>query len=317
MREIHVLKSLKQPLVSVLIATRDRPQTLLKCLVSVFDQDYPNFEVLVLDDNSETHDICEILSEELGGKKVKCFRSNKRIGVAGARNFLMKKSKGEIFLFIDDDAVFSSNDCISRTVRHFRGDTGVGIIAFKIINHTGEREKLLVPFSQYCRFKHPDVIENKQTVSYYLGGGHAINRKVIEQCGLYQDNFGFGGEELDLSYRVVQAGMKILYAPDIVVHHYPGSSLFGVRDRGDYSELYFRVRNRIWLAYKYIPFPYLPVYLFLWFMSYGATALKIFDVRNLFLGIRDGVRELRPLKRTPLDQNALKYLRANFGRLWY
>lgn len=312
-RKFNHLES--RPLVSVLIATKGRPQVLLKCLSSVFGQDYPNFEVLVLDDNSESKNICEMLSAKLDGERVKCFRSNKRLGVAGARNLLMRNGRGRIFIFIDDDAIFVSNDCISRAVEYFKGDASVGILTFKIINHVAGRNELFVPFSRYQRFRCPNLVESKQEVSYYVGTGHAIRSEVVDQCGFYQDNFGYGGEEMDLSYRAVMSGIRVFYAPDIVVHHYPQPTTFG--NRGWHSELYFVTRNRIWLAYKYLPLRYFPTYLLFWLGIYGFRALRALRMVDFFAGIKDGIKDLGLLERNPLSKDTVGYLHSHFGRLWY
>lgn len=309
--------SKKVPLVSVLIGTRDRPEPLLRCLESVFRQDYRSFEILVLDDCSESRDICTFLSREISDFRLKCFRSDRQLGVAGGRNFLMRKAKGDIFVVIDDDAVFADKGCVSRAVKYLGKNPVVGILAFKIVDHCADEEGLIVPFSKRCLQRQRGIADRKQLVSYYLGGGHAIRRSVIEQCGYYQDDLGFGDEELDLSYRVVQAGIKILYVPDNVVHHYPEPSVLGGGVKGSRSELYFRVRNRIWLAYKYLPFPFLAVHLFARLGVYSVDALKNRQVKDFLQGIGSAVSGLRKLPRTSLDGAAVKYLKKHFGRLWY
>lgn len=304
-------------LVSILVGTRNRQAPLLKCIRSALRQDWPNLEVLVLDDLSEDFNACKFLSSEVKDRRLKCFRGKRQLGVAGGRNFLMRKARGDVFIVIDDDAIFSGKECISRVVAHLAQNPNIGILAFKIIDHRNDRDRLLIPFSKLHYRRQPQLAEQQQLVSYYLGGGHAIRREVIERCGFYQGNLIFGNEELDLSYRAIQAGIKIVYVPDIVVHHYPEPSVFRGKGITRHSELYFRVRNRIWLAYKYLPFPYLPVYLLLWFGIYGVAALKGRNLKDFLNGISNGIQRFDELERTPLGKRAVRYLRSNFGRLWY
>ena len=306
------------PLVSVLIGTRDRYLSLLRCLSSVLSEDYPKLEVLVLDDCSQKSNICGRIVGEINDPRVKCFRSERQLGVAGGRNFLMKRARGEIFIVVDDDAVFADKNTIRSTVAHFLEAPDVSVLAFKIVNHEGTNQDLRIPFSRRSRKKWPKLHEETGLVSYYLGGAYALRREVIERCGLYQEDLLFGEEELDLSYRVIQAGLKILYTPFIVVHHYPESPVVG-NDPGKHTvtELKFRVRNRIWVAYKYLPFPYLPVHLLIYLSHYGILAAKNLQMGAFVHGIWEGIKSLGRLPRTPLNKQAVAYLKENFGRLWY
>jgi len=316
--ETAVRKITEQPcLVSVLIGTRDRFQPLLRCLDSVLSQNYSRLEVLVLDDCSRKYDICDIMPRHINDHRVKCFRSDRQLGVAGGRNFLMQKANGEVFVIIDDDAYFADNDCIFRFIDTFSTDERLGIIASKIIDHRKNQEALLVPFSrQWCK-KRPDITKGPRVVSYFLGGCHAIRRQVIEKCGFYQDDMAFGEEELDLSYRAVEKGFKILYLPSVVIHHEPQASVVGQPGHRRRTELYYHTRNRFFLAYKYLPWVYVPVYLSIWLSVYGLSALRQLAFREFLSGIVSGVKGLRNLKRTPLSRQAVRYLKAHYGRLWY
>ena len=306
------------PLVSVLIGTRDRDQSLLRCLDSVLGGDYPKLEVLVLDDCSQRFSVCGIITKEISDHRVKCFRSERQLGVAGGRNFLVKRARGEILIVIDDDAVFADKNTIASTVTHFLRAPDVSVLAFKIVNYEGEDQDLRIPFSRHSRKRWPKLHEETRLVSYYLGGAYALRREVIAQCGLYQKDLLFGEEELDLSYRVIQAGFKIMYTPFIVAHHYPEASVVG-KDPGKHTvtELELRIRNRIWVAYKYLPFPYLPVHLLIYLSHYGALAVKGLQMGAFIRGIWAGIEGLRRLTRTPLDEQAITYLKKNWGRLWY
>jgi len=306
-----------KPLVSVLIGSRDRPVSVIRCLHSVFSQDYHNLEVLVLDDNSSRYRLDELLASVFRDRRLRCFRSDISLGVASGRNFLMQWAKGEILCFIDDDAYFADSGCVSRIVEAFARNPQVGILATKIVDHQPSGENLFVPFSRWWRLWRRHLAETPQLVSYYVGGCHAIRRRVIEQCGNYQNDLFFGGEEMDLSYRAVQAGIQIMYLPSVVVHHYPAPSVANHHQSRYRSELYFYVRNRFFLAFKYLPSIYIPVYLSVWLCIYGLSALRRGAFREFLSGLLAGVIGLKNLQRTPLNQQAVTYLKSHYGRLWY
>jgi len=301
--------------VSILIGSRDRPKALIRCLESVMKQDYRPMEVLVLDDNSNGYQLNELLASTFQDPRLRYFRTHTSLGVAGGRNFLMQQAEGDIFCTLDDDAYFSDSRCVSCFVEAFDRHSQVGILAFKIIDHRAGREDLIVPFSRWWRKRRPHLTEKPQLVSYYLGGCHAIHRRVIEQCGGYQDAFVFGLEELDLSYRAIEAGFGIMYFPSVVVHHCPELSAMEQQER--HRRLYYYVRNRLFLAYKYLPLIYVPIYLGIWLSALSLSALKQLAFMEFLGGLVVGLRELKKLKRTPLSQQAVRYLKAHYGRLWY
>jgi GT2 family glycosyltransferase len=284
----------------------------------VLRSDYPALELLVLDDCSRDLPICEIVAERFGDPRITCFHSERQLGVAGGRNFLMQRAQGEILIFIDDDAVFLTPTAIRRAVELLTRNPDTGILAFKVVNHENGRKRLRTPFSKLTRRRWPDIHNRQQLVSYYLGTGHAIRRELIERCGLYQDNFMFGEEELDLSYRAIHAGYQILYVPSIVVHHYPQTSVIeGDSPRRSFTELELHVRNRIWIAYKHLPFPYLFTNPAVWLSIYAIEAVGTIQPTAYIRGISAGMSGLRNLSRRPLNAQGIAYLRKNFGRLWY
>ncbi|RME76507.1 MAG: glycosyltransferase, partial [Chloroflexi bacterium] len=285
------------------------------CLQSVLTQDYPDLEILVLDDASTRYHLCDRLSAIFKDPRLHCFRVETPLGVAGGRNFLMQKASGDIFCVIDDDACFADTQAVARYVEVFVQYPDVGILAAKIIDHRDGRKQLLLPFSKYWRKKQPQLEDQFSRVSYFLGGGHAVRRVVIERCGPYSDELLFGEEELDLSYRAINAGFTLMYIPDVVVHHYPQPSLLNQSRLRD--ELYYHVRNRFFIACKYLPARYLPAYLTIWLVRYGWQAFRSDQFGDFLSGIGSGLRLIRRTHREPLSGQAISYLKANYGRLWY
>ncbi len=77
------------------------------------------------------------------------------------------------------------------------------------------------------------------------------------------------------------------------------------------------VRNRIFLARKYLPFPFVFFYLAFWLFWLLIFAMRSGTLPAFIQGVKAGVRLAKQTARTPLNQEAIKYLREHFGRLWY
>ncbi len=303
--------------VSILIGSRDRPEILKRCLESACAQQYSPLEILILDDNSTQVRLAEALAVQLADARVRCLRADESRGVAGGRNFLMQQAKGDIFCVIDDDAYFEDRDNIVQLVEAFKRDPKVGIVATRVVEHQAGQTDLRVPFSRRARQQQPGLTGRTQRVSYYLGTCHAIHRKVIERCGGYRDDLMFGEEELDLSYRAIEAGFELLYLPEVVVHHHPQPSVVGQRDDRPRSELYYHVRNRFFMAYQYLPALYIPTYLTVWLSLYGLRAMRQRRFKDFWGGMQAGLALIKSLQRTRLSPPTIRYLKAHHGRLWY
>ncbi len=302
---------------SILIASRDRPGALVRCLYSAVRQNHGSSEILVLDDNSQSVRLADIVRERFPERRVAVFRSDQTLGVAGARNFLIGRSSGDVLVFLDDDAYLADSRCVSRLVCALSSDSRIGIVAVKVLDHQGGREDVLAPFARFHRRSCPEITERAQFVSYYVGTCHAIRRDVIEQCGPYEADLVFGEEELDLSYRAVEAGFRILYLPTVVAHHYPEPSVTETQIIGGGSELACHVRNRVFLAYKYLPWRYFFPHVGIWLARYFATGVAQGKVRDFWTGLLRALRKLRRTRRRPLSPRAVAYLRTHYGRLWY
>ena len=303
------------PLVSVLIASRDRPKLLLQCLDSVLTQHYPRFEIVVFDDASRQN-LAATLAGRFGQAPIRWIRSEQRLGVAGSRNHLIQDAAGEILLFLDDDAALENSLALQTATHYFATIPKLGTLAFKIIGSVNGQPNLQVPFSRRWLKKFPSLAENTTRVSYYIGAGHAMRKDVFRHCGLYQQDLFYGDEELDHAYRQIKAGFLLVYAPEIVVRHCPASSVL-LPDGNRGNRIYYLIRNRVWNGYKHVPFPYVVSYLGVWILYFLVLGLREGCLSESLRGTYAGITAFRNLPRKQLGKEAVAYLKANYGRLWY
>ncbi len=112
-------KAENTPAVSILIPARNESERIGPAITALKEQDYPNFEVIVLDDNSEDNTRAIVEAAAAGDKRFRCI-SGKRLpskwkGKPFAMQQLTKTAAGEIFIFIDAD-MRPAKDLISWTV---------------------------------------------------------------------------------------------------------------------------------------------------------------------------------------------------------
>jgi len=310
--------------ISVLVATRNRAEPLLRCLESVAAQKPAPHEVIVLDDASDAVDVAAVVVRaRLPGVRV--IRSDAPLGVAAGRNRMSREATGDVLLVLDDDAALEGTRCLAELDQALQAHPTAGIIALRIVDHRSGAEHILAPFRAHDLRRDPGIVDRPQLVAYFLGGAHAMRKTVYDATGGYHEHFVFGEEELDISYRAIQAGHEIFYAPNVVVHHYPAPSVLRVTGQR-HPELFYHMRNRVFLARRYLPATHVVPYLAIWLARYGVAALRrplgagpreAGDLSDLFGGMLSAWRHRHEHPRTPLHGRALRYIRNHHGRLWF
>ena len=228
-------------------------------------------------------------------------------GVSGGRNDGLARAKGEILIFLDDDAFIHPPNFPDRLGEIFDRDTRLGAVAFKSVNYyTGKSDPSEFPHTN----KRRDPDQSFLTFRF-IGVGHAIRASALKQTGPYVDDFFYAGEEFDLSWRLIKCGYTILYEPDIWVQHkkHPGGRLSGSRAC---EQL---LLNKLRLAYMHLPLGYFILNSALWcaFAIWLARGhLDLIAVARRYISWRRDNRD----KRQPMGAAAIAYVRECGGAVW-
>jgi GT2 family glycosyltransferase len=244
------------------------------------------------------------------------------LGVSRGRNYAIGLSKAPYLVFLDDDALFRDKDALQWIVPVFEGDGGaggvaadpagggrsVGILAFKIYYYsTGEMQVNAFP---HKRFEERRDWPNFDT-AYFSGAAHAIRRTVFERVGLYPEDFFYGMEEYDLSYRALDAGFSIRYDDRVAILH--KESPAGRLTRP--AKLRGMWVNKSKVAWKYLPRHYFVTTAFLWSLEY--LKKSGWKVGGFLKGWGEVSRIPGAEGRRPIGAATREYLRRVKARLSY
>jgi GT2 family glycosyltransferase len=233
------------------------------------------------------------------------------LGVAKGRNYALRKGKAPIVIMLDDDAVLQNADCLERLLEEFQianTERPKAIVSFKVLYYdTLQMQKNALPHKRFDEYKDKSFFETY----FYAGGAHAIKREVIEQLGYYPDDFFYGMEEYDLSYRVLEAGYSIVYSDKIVMLH--KESPLGRKPKE--TKLRMMWVNKSVVAYRYLPKRYFYSTAFMWGLQY--LRITGFNAGGFFRGWKEVFAIPRKEKRTPITTKTKEYLVAVKARLWY
>jgi glycosyltransferase involved in cell wall biosynthesis len=183
------------------IVTRNRHRVLPKAIESALRQTYPRVRVAVLDDGSED-DTPQLRSKY---PSVRWIRWEQSRGYLEARNYLMRKSSGDFYLSLDDDAWFMNDDEIGIAVQHMEANSRVAAVAFDILSP--DRDKAS-PRSE------------ARPTHLFIGCGHMLRASALRECGFYVPGPGqYGSEEMDLCIRLLDRNWEIHFLPGVNVWH--------------------------------------------------------------------------------------------------
>ncbi len=294
------------PSISVVIITYKRHVEVLDAIASIAGD--PNYDEIVVIDNDPLSDLVHKLPKDT---TIKYFLQKENSGVAGGRNAGINCATGDILVFLDDDAIFFSDKVLAITRKYFERDAKLACLAYRIENYYSRK---IVPME----FPHPDTrkADAEMYGSYFLGGACALRRSALEKVGLFMD-LQYGGEELELSFRLIKAGYRLLYTPKVLVLHKASGG--GRFDSGRY--IYLSVRNRMKLLSRHLPLRHLLVNISLWNVVWFLRAAKSRALQSYFMGLKAGLREMaaniRDEHRQVLNEEAINYIKRHGGRLWF
>lgn len=294
--------------VSYVILTCNRRDDLQRCLDSICGQDYPDIEIIVIDNNS--NDGTDTLMGQYPQAIYLALDYNS--GVCQGRNMGFEKASGDIIVVIDDDGELPQPQVTTEIVGGFQRLPDMGIMALRVVNPRDPNCRRVIPS------KNKDIINSPQEVpvAYFPGGGVAIRRTLLDEVGMFPPEYFYSMEELDLAYRVAKTQWQIYYFPQITILHHESMA-----QRPSWRRYYYEYRNRIWLVTSYLPLRYLVVNLSLWGGLTLFRSLRHGHARPFFRGIADGVKGhgyFRNRRRQQLlNKEEIRRIKQLQGRLYY
>lgn len=226
-----------QPLVSIIIPFRDKKDVLETCLRSIFAKTtYPNYEILLVDNQSEMYETREYLKSLQGNEKVRILSYNKPFNYAAINNFAEKEANGEVLILLNNDTEVISPNWIEAMMEHAQRPE-VGAVGAKLLypNNTLQHAGVLVGVggianSAFYRhnnndhgyFGQVDLIKNYSAVT----AACVMVRKDVygEMGGLDEQNLAVTFNDVDFCLRLREKGYLVIYTPYATLYHHESLS---------------------------------------------------------------------------------------------
>jgi glycosyltransferase involved in cell wall biosynthesis len=211
---------------SVIIPTRNRKDVLRKTLEAYCSQSAQEeiLEIFVVDDgSSDGSDSVVAQSNEGSPVPIRYLRQDHR-GAAAARNLAIRAARGDLLLFTDDDVVPSATLVEEHSQWHLQNPDPCVAAVGKITWHPDVHP---TPFMNWLIWAGPllnlrECARGKELgFEFFYTGNLSLKAEFLRKNGIFDEDFGgYGYEDLELGYRLIRKGLRLLYNPHAVGYHY-------------------------------------------------------------------------------------------------
>ena len=205
--------------ISLVMPTFDEPERLEAALKSLSQQDYPReaTEIIVVDDASP-HLNAERLDTALAPFELHLIRNEQNQGRAGARNSALRVATGDIVIFLDSDMTVGPDFLRAHAERHQAHPEAIFIGNIRFASE--------IPTTHLTRYiegrgVHAADEEKPMDFKCFVTGNSSVRRSSLKRVGFFDEDLtAYGGEDLELGYRLHLAGIPLYYAPEALSHHH-------------------------------------------------------------------------------------------------
>lgn len=206
---------------SLVIPTYNREELLVQTLRCAFAQTQPDLEILVIDQTKTHEPATQTFLDENRARLVHVrpdFAS-----VTKARNEGLRRAKGEVIIFIDDDVSFEPGFVAAHVAAHA---DGTHVVQGRVTEQGSKHPSQPTWLTDSLRFKGGDNYDRDGKTNNITGCNFSIKREVIERIGFFDENFKGVSvrEESDYARRAFKAGLTFKFSAAAALFHHKSAS---------------------------------------------------------------------------------------------
>ncbi|HCG8183299.1 TPA: glycosyltransferase family 2 protein [Vibrio parahaemolyticus] len=227
----------KEPLVSIIIPARNHTEITRNAIESIIRlTSYVNYEIIIVDNKSDTIDFANYIREIESHPKIRVFKYPYEFNYSAINNFASEKARGEVLVFLNNDIeVISPEWLIELTSQALRDD--IGCVGAKLyygdntiqhagilcgINGVGTHSHLGAKRTDNGYFGRLNLLQN---VSAVTGACLAIKKSLFVQLGGFNEKeLAINFNDVDLCLKAKKAGYRNLWTPYAELYHFESKS---------------------------------------------------------------------------------------------
>lgn len=238
------------PKASIIVTTYNNLKYNMLCIESILlKTDYPNYEIIITDNNSTDGTKDYLIAIEKKFHNIKVILNDENEGFAKATNKGIRVSKGDYIVLLNNDTVVTKG-WLTKFVNYLEKYPDIGLIG-PVTNFCGNEAKISVtykglsdmdPFTYNYTNAHSGEFFDIKMLALFCT---AMRREIIEKVGLLDESFGIGMfEDDDYSHRVKLKEYRVVCAEDIFIHHFGQVAFKKLIETGEYYDLFEKNRKR-------------------------------------------------------------------------
>lgn len=240
-----MIEPVEIPTVGVVVLTQGtRPADLERGLLSILAQHGVELDVVCVGNGWQPTGL---------PTAVKTLGLPENLGIPAGRNRGVGQVSGEYIFFLDDDASIPDAGFLAAAIAKLRADPTIGLLQPQVVDPSGTTS----PRRWIPRIRKGEASHSSNVFSVWEGAV-LLPRAVFDATGGWAEPFFYAHEGIELAWRVWNTGKRAWYAGDLVANH-------PVIQPTRHSYYYrLNARNRVWLARRNLPAPFVPLYVGSW-----------------------------------------------------
>ncbi|ANN20499.1 glycosyl transferase [Amycolatopsis orientalis] len=247
-----------QPVVSVIVVNYRGAADTITCLRALAEHDYPNLEVICVDNASGGSDVAEIKAAVPG---VKLVESPVNSGFAGGCNLGAQHATGTVLAFLNNDAR-PAPGWVRAAVAELRAQPTVAAVASKVLDWDGTGTDFVdagltwfgMGYKRHAGSPLADVPaadhEIAKDVLFATGSAMFVRAGVFAELGGFDERFFMFYEDVDLGWRLNLRGWRVRYVPESLTYHKHHATMSTVDAPDSGRETFLLERNALAALYK-------------------------------------------------------------------
>jgi GT2 family glycosyltransferase len=288
-----------QPLVYIIILNWNGWQDTIECLESVWQINYPNYRIVLCDNDSQDRSLehikqwldCRPIAttyleysqakaiEDNYNHKITLVQTGRNLGFAGGNNIGIKYALSDsdcAYVWILNNDTTIDPDSLNALVTHARLDPNIGICGSKLVYYYhqelvqawggGKYNKWLGVANNLGMGSSIDLkidpVEVEQNLDFIMGASMLVSRSFINDIGLMNEQYFLCFEELDWIVRA-KGNYRLGYADRSIVYHKEGGSTGNNSDKNQRSYLSDYYNQRSYIVFTRTYYPHLRLFIYL------------------------------------------------------
>ncbi len=246
-----IIYSIKEePLVSIVISTKDKVNFLRRCVDGVLSNTYQNFEIIIINNQSIEKETYEYFEKLKINPKVRILDYDRPFHIPKIFNYAVSEAKGEYILLLGNDIEPIKKDWLSIMVGHIQrkdvGGVGVKLLfGDKKVQHCGVILGLGPDrIAGHPYYRYPDeigyggLVNVNRNYSAVTGACFLTKRNLYLEVGGFDEDLRILFNDVDYCLKLRAKGFQMVYVPQAVLFHHESTSLGKIETRGvDASEV--------------------------------------------------------------------------------